>query len=327
MQLNDLAQMAAHTHRSDKLLDATVISSGDVMKYYDDEGVIAKVIAAEEWRNELIKEIQSPEEFDGATLPWGITHDKIRFRPGETTVWAGINGHGKSQLLGMVSLGFIAQGQRVLNMSFEMKPLATLKRMLRQCAMNSNPDYRFVDRFMDFLTGRAYIFDHLGSINERVVYAAIRYAALERKVNHIIIDSMMKCVKGSDDYSSQKDFMNSITRMAQQYGVHIHVVHHIKKLESEECLPNKFDLKGDSSISDMPDQVLTVWRNKRKERAIKKSPTDPKANEAEDALLVCDKNRHGEWEGHVRLWYHPPSLQYTADSRCMPLDLMGSTKQ
>jgi len=42
-----------------------------------------------------------------------------------------------------------------------------------------------------------------------------------------------------------------------------------------------------------------------------------------DALLICDKNRHGEWEGSIPLWYHAPSLQYTTDSRRIPIDFMA----
>jgi len=32
-----------------------------------------------------------------------------------------------------------------------------------------------------------------------------------------------------------------------------------------------------------------------------------------DALLVCDKQRHGEWEGRVALWFEPESLSYRGE--------------
>jgi twinkle protein len=43
--------------------------------------------------------------------------------------------------------------------------------------------------------------------------------------------------------------------------------------------------------------VLTVWRNKRKE-------SDPERHRHEpDAMLICDKQRNGEWEGRIGLWF------------------------
>ena len=30
-----------------------------------------------------------------------------------------------------------------------------------------------------------------------------------------------------------------------------------------------------------------------------------------DAILVCDKNRHGEWEGKVGLFYHKGATSYS----------------
>ncbi|MNL89963.1 hypothetical protein D3C87_2206390 [compost metagenome] len=43
-----------------------------------------------------------------------------------------------------------------------------------------------------------------------------------------------------------------------------------------------------------------------------------------DVLLCCEKNRNGEWEGLVPLWYYKDSLQYRGDLRCKPLNFLGS---
>jgi len=241
----------------------------------------------------------------------------------------GSNGHGKSQLLGQACLGFVAQGEGVVIASFEMTPRATLHRMMRQAAMNGNPPPEFVDKFLDWLKGKLWIYNQLGQATPEMVGAVIRYAATELNAKHIVIDSLMRVVAGEDNYNAQKDFVGQLCTLARDYGVHCHLVHHTRKLSDESQIPGKFDSKGSGSITDQVDQCLTVWRNKAKQRemetAIRKGTPTHEIESKPDALLVCDKNRHGEWEGKVALWYHASSLQYTSDQRCSPLDMMTVT--
>jgi twinkle protein len=178
-----------------------------------------------------------------------------------------------------------------------------------------------INRFMDFMLGAGYVFNHQGNIDPRLIFGTIRYAA-SKGIKHVIIDSLMKCVKGVDDYNAQKDFVNQITQLAQQHNVHIHLVHHIRKQENEQKIPNKFDLAGSGAMTDLADQVIIVYRNKQKERALEKDPLDKDTQSMPDAVLSIDKNRHGEWEGRIPLWYSPSSKQYLSDSRKQPLDLM-----
>lgn len=261
-------------------------------------------------------------------MPWAKTHDYIRFRPGEVSLWQGINGHGKSQLLGQVCMGFGQQKERVCIASFEMKPVSTMYRMLRQFAMNANPSENAVQRMMDWAHGKFWLYDQLGRVEPGVLYGVIRYCANELKINHFVVDSLMKCVRGEDDYNGQKDFVDELTAIARDFGIHIHLVHHVRKGETEDRLPGKFDGKGSGAISDQVDQVFTVWRNKKKEREIAKLIADKREISDDlmnkpDAILACDKNRHGEWEGLVNLWFHPESLQYTGDKRRMPINMWG----
>ncbi len=48
------------------------------------------------------------------------------------------------------------------------------------------------------------------------------------------------------------------------------------------------------SISDQVDNVFCVWKNK-----------DEKRNPGDDALLIVDKQRNGEWEGRIALSFDP----------------------
>jgi len=300
----------------------------DFRAYMAESEPKAKVLNASTWRAALIDSVRSGDQITGARLPWSKTHDHIRFRGGEVTLWQGINGHGKSQLLGQATIGFAAQGERVCVASFEMKPVSTLKRMLRQFAMNDRPGEIAVNRLMDWAKDKYWLYDQLGTVKPEMIYAVIRYCADQLKIKHIVIDSLMKCVRGEDDYNGQKDFVDVLTGLARDLDVHIHLVHHVRKGENEDKAPGKFDAKGSGAISDQVDQVLTVWRNKKKEKAVEKLlrnqlPIDDETRKQPDALLICDKNRHGEWEGTTALWYHPQSLQYTGDKTCRPIDLVG----
>ena len=40
-----------------------------------------------------------------------------------------------------------------------------------------------------------------------------------------------------------------------------------------------------------------------------------------DAMLLCDKNRHGDWEGRLNLWFHQRSTQYIGHPRDQVMDL------
>lgn len=304
-------------------------NDADFAAYYAESEPAAKVHSASTWAEQLAALSDNPNQITGAKLPWSRTHDHVRFRSGEVTLWAGINGSGKSQLLGNVVLGFAAQQERSCIASFEMTPLSTLARMRRQGAMCEAPARQFTDRFMRLLDGRMWLYDQQGQVDPRMLYAVIRYCARNLKIQHMVVDSLMKCIRGEDDRNGEKDFVNMLCTLAKEEGIHIHLVHHVRKGENEDKPPTKWDVKGSGSIVDQVDQLMIVWRNKAKERAIAAAAAtgkqlDDDARDKPDALLCCEKNRNGEWEGRIPLWYHRESLQYTGDARCKPLNFLGS---
>lgn len=242
----------------------------------------------------------------GATLPWPDTDHLIRFRSGELTIWGGINGHGKSMMLSQFLL-FAAPLHTSCIASFEM-PIDTLgARIIRQASGVSEPSIKYMDSFIDWSDGKLWVYDKLGSVTTADVEGAIKYAATEKKVKHFVIDSLMKCGIAPDDYTRQKDFVDRLCNLAKDLEIHIHLVCHIRKADSERRI-NKFDVAGAGAITDLADNVCLVWRNKSKERRL---AAGEEVEEGEpDTLLIVDKQRHGDWEGTVNLYYHPDSYQY-----------------
>ena len=88
------------------------------------------------------------------------------------------------------------------------------------------------------------------------------------------------------------------------------IVAHSRKGQDELTPPGKMDVKGSGSITDQVDNVMTVWRNKRKEQAIASSKADEKTINESDTLIICDKQRNGEWEGKIGLWFDQASMRY-----------------
>jgi twinkle protein len=94
------------------------------------------------------------------------------------------------------------------------------------------------------------------------------------------------------------------------------LIHHIRKLAREEIQPNKNDIKGSGAISDQVDNVLMVWRNKKKEHQAQNGPVDPMIP---DAMLMCEKQRNGEAEDWYSLWYHKDSQQFVEYDNSVPM--------
>ncbi|GAA4321856.1 DnaB-like helicase C-terminal domain-containing protein [Pigmentiphaga soli] len=322
--------MSANPANPANVVPMIVPDDVDFKRYMRESEHRAKVRPAANWRSALERLCDEPHRVTGAKLPWSCTHDNVRFRPGEVTLWAGENGSGKSQLLGFVTLALAAQNERTCIASFEMAPIATLSRMLRQAATTDKPSREFAGRFASWTTGRLWIYDHRGRVLPQQLYAVLRYCADQLQMRHVIIDSLMKCVGGEDDYNGQKDFVHALTVLAADLQMHIHLVHHVRKGDDdrEDKPRGKNAIKGSGSIVDQVDQAIIVWRNRPKERAVQQAlhrgkDVDVETAKKPDTLLLVEKNRHGEWEGRVPLWYLPESLQYVAAPFGRPIELVG----
>lgn len=288
----------------------------DLTDYLNDAHEEHRVLPASNWVDAVIDHFWKPDTTPRVRLPWLKTHKDFNLRASEVSLWAGINGHGKSQLIGQVAFGLCEQDQRVCIASLEMPVGKTMARMSRQAFGSDFPPADYIKRFGAWTDDRLWLYDHVGASNPKTMAAVIRYAVDKFGIQHFVIDNLMKIVKGDDDYNAQKDFVNSLCEIAKETQCHIHLVLHIKKLKSEEDVPNKFDIKGSGAITDLVDNVFIVWRNKAKESAMRMGeeyqPDDP------DCLLILDKQRHGETEGRYRLFFDHASMQYTEERNQLP---------
>lgn len=297
----------------------------DFSGYMDDTDHAHKVRPSGSFVEDVVAHFHDPRGPLGAKLPWPKTHGLFRFRPGEVSLIAGMNGHGKSLLHGQTCLGLVAQNEIVCIASMEMKPAITLARICRQAYGDNHPEAEFIREFSSMTNRRLWLYDQQGSVKAEKMLAVIRYCADRIKVNHFVVDSLMKCGMGEDDYNGQKAFVDGLTVIARDYGIHIHLIAHSRKGRDEFAPPGKMDVKGTGAITDQVDNVITVWRNKGKERDMQDGKRD--VSKDPDALLIIDKQRNGEWEGKVSLWYHPSSQQFVEFGVSGAMDLLSGVDQ
>jgi twinkle protein len=267
---------------------------------------MAEVTAAKYFEKAVIDYFDEGGSLQGLSLPWSKTDSLFRIRKGEITLWHGFNGSGKSSVLGFVTLGQLQIGQKIVIMSMEMKPEQTLARMIRQAYGVKTPSKSAIKDFFKWVDGKLWIYDQIGSVPSKRVLGLLGFSKEILRVDQVVVDSLMKCGVNVDDNQEQNQFANSICAAAKQYNIHIHLVHHDRKTENEDQMPNKMSARGSSTVADQVDNIIGVWRNKPKERKIEEG----EASNEPDYILLCDKQRNGEWEGKIALWSDKDSLYF-----------------
>ena len=282
----------------------------DLNKYAEYSEIRSRVNEKSDFENDVLDYFKT-RQFGilGDKLPFSSAEQKIGFRRKEITVLAGVNGHGKSLILGQIALDIVNKGSKILMASLEMPPVSTLARMARQATGVNIPNKHQINQFMQWKLDHFYLFNHVGSLDTWQVISLCRYASIELGVTHVIIDSLTKCTRGETDYDGQKDFMNQLCEVAKEMNIHIFLVHHVRKGNDETETANKFDLKGSGSISDLVDNVMIISRNIKKERETERNLIAD--NSIPDAALIVSKQRHGDWNGTLGLWFDKKSQQFT----------------
>lgn len=285
-----------------------------------------KVRPASEWVTDLKAKLRGKIAERRVYLPWEKSRNAFEFRPGEVSVWSGQNGHGKSLLTGQVALSLMGQGERVCIANFESKPVMTMQRLGRMFAGTNpfSPEYQgadgitaldaLYDDFGAWTDGRLWLYDQMGTAHGDTVLGMARYCAKELGITHIVIDNLAKCVKAEDDYNGQKAFVDELCAIAKDYSVHVHLVHHLKKPANENAMPDKHDNKGSGSITDQPDNIFLVWRNKAKEEDLRQKGVNAKKRDEPDQVLLCRKQRNydgsGDGEPTIALWFDKDASQF-----------------
>lgn len=262
---------------------------------------------AGEFAEEMHAAIVDGLEETGDPLPWKKSSHKLRLRPGELTIWCGARGHFKSMLSGMVAT-HLMRTRKVMIASLEMKPVNTLVRMCIQASGKVGPTPHMREQFLKTANEQLWIYDQVGEVDPEAALGVVTYAADHLGCDHIFWDSLMMAGIGHDDYDGQRQFIQTLTDIAKETNKHIHLISHLRKGTSPEYIPNANDIMGSSMIGNLASNIVCVWSNKPKIHA--RSTGEKVDDNDPDLRLIVDKQRNGEFEGHIGLYFHRPSLQF-----------------
>lgn len=265
----------------------------------------------------LVGEVQAHMKdggLKGDQLPWSKTHFDVALGEGELSLWAGVNGHGKTVLLTYVMQKLMEKGRKVLIASMEMKPRETLGILCTQSA-GCPPASGYIKQYLESHKDLGYVYDRLGRVPQHCIIGLCYYAK-SLGINHLVVDSLTMCGIGRENYDAQAEFVNELRAAAKVNKLHVHLVCHMRKGEDEKRPVGKFDIRGAGEISDLADKVFIVWRNKEKELqqqvADQGLPHNPDILNQWGVKLKLVKNRQDGTEAQYGFNFDPKSKRYCA---------------
>lgn len=281
-----------------------------------------ELASAADFMPDVIRAMYPPEGTVDLDPPLMLptVQDWFRFRPGEISVWTGINGHGKSQMLNQAMLGLMRYDQRVFVYSGEMTPKTITERAARQAAGMRNPTIAYLKAIQAWFANRFWIYRHVGSVGSDRMLEVFAYAARRYGIRHFVVDSLMMLEdvpeEGRGAFEAQRKVMVKLAAFAKQYGAHVNLVAHPRKGGDESKAPGKMDVSGSGKLTSMADNVFSVWANLREEH--EESDGGP------DGKLELLKQRNGDSQHRVLwLWFDTESLQYRSIRHNRPVQYVG----
>ncbi|WP_333679905.1 toprim domain-containing protein [Dyella sp.] len=281
---------------------------------------------AAEFEDAVIAELHRVD--DGMVLPWRKTHELVKLRPGETSIWAGVNGHGKSAVVSHVVADLVMHAARCCVASMEFRTPVWLMRMARLIAGTNTPTEAYLREIVRALKGCLWAFDVAAAAKASRILEVFRYARKRYGIELFVIDNLTKCGFADDDYSGQKQFVESLSDFARIEETHVAIVAHMRKGDNENQPAGKMAVKGSGGITDMVDTVFEIWRNKPLERFLEryadqeeKPPLPPNMSHAHTYLNVL-KQRATGLEPSIALWFDKGTTQFMGGPDVKPRPLL-----
>ena len=168
------------------------------------------------------------------------------------------------------------------------------------------PKVEQLEELLKWTTNRFYVFDHLGSLDPLMALGAVD-AMARQGCKLIVLDSMMM-TRVSDDQEKEREFTQALVGLARLHEVHIMLVHHSKKLvTNDDAPPQRSDFRGSGAIVDVASLAIVCWHNKkrqfleRKARRVALWTARRRLTLKSAPFLLCViKNRHSAFRGQSR---------------------------
>jgi len=247
------------------------------------------IVSVDHFRNEINELFELGQELFGTKTPWPKLNEIVKgWRPGETTVWSGKSGAGKSTMLNQVFLDLVKKGLNICIFSGEMKPSRFLRWAIIQYCQTGNPTKKQWNDAVTWMTGKVYILNIMNKVESAKMLNDFEYAARRYGVTHFFIDSLMTI--SFDDarkFQQQVEFVSALSNFAKKFNSHVHLVAHPRKTQYDQDKAGKVDVAGSSDITNLCDNVLILHRSQEDGEKEKKDWRHGVA----DAILEVNKNR------------------------------------
>jgi len=241
-------------------------------------GVVPVVKKAQlEDKGEKFLEMSNIHDVDRSNIVYIRSHfdelDKkiIGFMKGELSIWTGNSSSGKSTLLGQLSLSSVNDGFGVLMYSGELRPhrvknwlhLQAAGRQFTQPTEYENLYYvqkkhgELIDKWMD---KKFYLYNNDYGSEYTQLLADLRERLNKKDIDVVVLDNIMTLdldELGNEMNGQQTSAVKSLSALAKEYDVHIHVVAHPKKAKT---LLRPDDISGTGNIRNLADNVFIVHR-------------------------------------------------------------------
>lgn len=259
----------------------------------------------------------------GYFTPWRKVQSRFRFRPGELTILAGENFHGKSEGTGHIVVDCKHQGAKCCVASMEYKPEKWIANIAQQASAIPRADIAdgYANAVIDWVEENLWVFDTRQGEKTGLIIKTFEYARRRYGIDFFVIDNLQKCGIGDDDYNAQKFFAEHLSDFARDHHVHVILVHHLNK-SNDENPRSKSSVKGSGGITDMANNVIIWWRNVKKERTIEEQAiegeVDPAVLNKCDAMMIVDKQRETGDTPRIKLWFDKNSRQFLGNKDDRP---------
>lgn len=253
------------------------------------------------------------DERKGYTMPYErLAREDLYFRPAELTLWSGSSGHGKSQVLSDCIPHWMQEGGVVCLASLEMAPRQSLKRLIKQTGNVDRPTDGYLRACMSYLDESLLIYNKVGKASVTHMLEVFDYAHSRYGCDIFIVDSMMRLGVASDDYTGQEKAVYQMVDWVISRNVHIHLVAHARKSERGGGPAGTEDVKGASEIGSNAFNIITIWRNREHEEKLAAADEAEKKEleQMPGVVLNVAKNRNGDFEGKVGLWFDRETYRY-----------------
>jgi len=202
---------------------------------------------------------------DGWPCIWDDFDFRIRLH--EYTIWTGLLGHGKSSALSLLCAKLASLGAPSCIASLETRSDKTIASMVPQWTSDENIGHKsYYSQAFDDLSSQIIMYNLMERVSIENILESFTYAHKRWGIQNFVLDNVMMLKIDRQDNEAQANAAYLIKDFVRRHAAHIHVVAHPRKPPSGDIPkpPNPHEVRGASEWGDAANNVITVWRNLKK---------------------------------------------------------------